>query len=337
MSKLGKLRFVATYKIGTGQRLRHSLCRFEAYRPYQILKKRMQGIGKDKWLHYHFNSNTTRVNDKDNFTVEFSAGTADILDFETACKRVAEEIVDTTEQPLYVAMSGGCDSETVANSFYKLGVPFTPIIHETYYLGLEAYYADTWWAKRWCKDRGIVPEIKRSTFPEMFADNKPIADKIKARKLYPVQNAVLADYVKSQGGVLVNGQAFIEYYPEPTLDYLKNIVHDPAFDNYSSGWLLHEDDFYVDMNDPGYHPYNFLSWNREIVLAYINSRDMQLSSEENKFKIMNCSPRPKLGVPEVAWVFLKEYQDKLKRRYGTSEVCFLGTHEEMINKLCQTH
>ncbi len=296
----------------------------------------MQGIGKDKWLRYSFGENSQRINDKDNFSVSFSKASTptQILDFKTACLRVAEEIESELKgRKLFVAMSGGCDSETVAKTFRYLKIPFIPLIHETYYGGLEAYYADTWWAKRWCKSEGIEPIIKKSTFTEMFDANKPIADKIKARKLYPIQNAVLADFVKSHDGVVVNGQAFIEYYPDLTLDYLKDIVKDPAFDNYQSGWLLHEDDLYVELNDPGYHPYNFLSWNREIVLSYILSRDMKMSSEENKFKIMKCLPRPKLGAPEIAWVFLKKYQDELKSKYGSSEVCFLGTHQEMIERL----
>jgi hypothetical protein len=299
----------------------------------------MQGIGKNKWLRYHFNGNPTRQNDADNFEATFlpSDVPTQILDFKTACIRVAEDIASTLNgRKLYVAMSGGCDSETVAKTFHSLKIPFTPIIHETYYLGLEAYYADTWWAKRWCQTAGIEPIIKKSTFPEMFADNKPIADRIKGRKLYPMQNVVLAEYAKQHDGVLVNGQGFLEYYPDLTLDYLKDIVHDPGFfeDNkLRSGWLIHEDDFYIDMNDPGYHPYNFLSWNREIALSYVSSRNMSISSEENKFKIMKCLPRPKLGVPEVAWVFLKEYQDRLKRQYGSSEVCFLGTHQELLERL----
>jgi hypothetical protein len=297
----------------------------------------MPGIGKDQWLKYHFNKNPTRVNNEDNFIAEFQSSNTSFVNFKTACQRVAEEIESTLNgRRLFVAMSGGCDSETVAKSFYDLNIPFTPIIHETYYLGLEAYYADTWWAKRWCKSAGLEPIIKKNTFPELFLENKPIADRIKGRKLYPMQNVVLAEYAKDHDGVLVNGQGFLEYYPDLTLNYLKDIIHDPSFfedGELRSGWLLHEDDFYIDMNDPGYHPYNFLSWNREIVLSYVLSRDMNSSSEENKFKIMDCIPRPKLGVPEIAWVFLKEYQDKLKRKFGTSELCFLGTHEEIIDKL----
>ena len=32
----------------------------------------LNGIGKDKWIKYHFNGNTTRVNPKDNFAVKFT-------------------------------------------------------------------------------------------------------------------------------------------------------------------------------------------------------------------------------------------------------------------------
>jgi hypothetical protein len=297
----------------------------------------MKGIGKDSWLKYHFNGKDTREDHKSDFSLSFDRKPAPFVEFKKACSLVAEEIYELHKtKKLFVAMSGGCDSETVANSFYNLGIPFTPIIHEFFYVGLETTYSDTWWAKRWCKERNIEPVIRKLTYPELFAEIRPIADKIKARKLFSIQNAVLADYVKSQGGVLINGQAFLEYYPEPTLEYLKDIVHDPRFYKDSilqSGWLIHEDDLYIELNDPGYHPYNFLSWNREIVLSYIKSRNMTLNSEENKFIIMGCSPRPKLAAPEVAWVFLREYQDKLKRIYGNSEIFFLGTHKEMLDSL----
>jgi hypothetical protein len=297
----------------------------------------MKGIGKDNWLKYHFEGSPTREDNVSNFSMSFDTRPTLFIEFKKVCSLVAEEIYELNKnKKIFIAMSGGCDSEIVANSFYNLGIPFTPIIHEFYYLGLESTYADTWWAKKWCKERNITPIIRQITYPELFSEIKPIAEKIKARKIFSIQNVVLANYVKEQGGILINGQAFLEYYPEPTLEYLKDIIHDPRFykeGSLQSGWLLHEDDLYVELNDPGYHPYNFLSWNREIVLSYIKSRDMSLNSEENKFIIMGCSPRPKLAAPEVAWVFLREYQDKLKRKYGSSEVFFFGTHTEIIKKL----
>lgn len=297
----------------------------------------MQGIGKDKWLRYHFNGVGSREDNASNLSIELTNAPTTYRLFSRACRDVAREIFELHKnQKIYVAMSGGCDSETVANTFYKEKITFIPIINEFYYAGLEVSYADSWWAKRWCRERNIEPYINRINLRDLKDIILPIAEKIKARKLYSIQNILLANHAKSNDGILVNGQAFIEYYPEPTLDYLKDVLHDPEFETHTSGWLLHEDDFYIDMNDPGYHPYNFLSWNPEIVLSYIKSRDMKLNSEENKFKIMQCSPRPKLAAADIVWTFLSDAQKELKKKYGTSEVKFLGTHEQLIDKLEDT-
>lgn len=294
----------------------------------------MRGIGKNKWVEYHFDGSDTRENSRADLSISLNNGHTKFVLFERVCKNVAQEIFELHKhQKIYIAMSGGCDSETVANSFYKEKIPFTPIINEFYYGGLETSYADTWWAKRWCKEHNIEPYINKINLRDLKDKLLPIAKKLKIRKLFSIQNILLADIAKSNDGILINGQAFIEYYPEHTLDYLRDVVKDPAFNTSSEGWLLHEDDFYIDMYDPGYHPYNFLSWNPEIVLSYISSRTSTLTSEENKFKIMKCNPRPKLAAPDIVWTFLSDAQAELKKEYGTSEVFFLGTHEELIDKL----
>ncbi len=294
----------------------------------------MNGLGKNNWLQYHFSGNSSRVNDSDNLSISLNNSPTKFCLFERACKNVAREIFELHKhQKIYVAMSGGCDSETVANTFYNEKITFIPIINEFYYAGIEVSYADTWWAKRWCQEKRIEPYINRLNVRDLVTELLPIAEKIKARKLFSIQNLLLAEHAKAHDGILVNGQAFIEYYPDLTLDYLKDVIRDPAFESNKSGWLIHEDDFYIDMNDPGYHPYNFLSWNPEIVLSYIKSRNMKLNSEENKFRIMNCLPRPKIGSPDIVWTFLGEVQKTLKQKYGTSEVFFLGSHDELISKL----
>jgi hypothetical protein len=298
----------------------------------------VNGIGQDNWIKYHFNGNRTRVNPKDNFEVTFTKKATSTPTFNAACKLVAEELYELNRhQTIFVPMSGGCDSETVADTFMQLKIPFTPIIHEVWSLGLQLTYADSWWAYRWCKKHNITPVVKHTTTLEMFADVKPLIDKIKGRKLYPAQNIILSEFAVQHGGIVINGQAFPEYYPDYTLEYLIDIINDSGFFNEDgtkkSGWLLHEDDFYVDMYNPGYHTYNFLSWSPEIVLAYIKERDMSLNSEENKFKIMKKDPRPKIGAPDAVWHLLKEYQHILKKKYGTSELSFIGTHEEMFNIL----
>jgi len=302
------------------------------------LDSTVNGIGQDNWIKYHFNGNPTRFKNSDNFEVTFTKKATATPSFSKACELVAEELYELNKhQTIFVPMSGGCDSETVADTFKKMNIPFVPLIHEVWSLGLQLTYADSWWAYRWCKKNNIEPVVRHTTTLELFADVKPLIDKIKGRKLYPAQNIVLSEYARQHGGIVINGQAFPEYYPDYTLEYLIDIVDDKGFYNddgtKKSGWLLHEDDFYVDMYNPGYHTYNFLSWSPEIVLAYIKERDMTINSEENKFKIMNKDPRPKIGAPDAVWHILKEYQHRLKKKFGSSELSFIGTHEEMFNLL----
>lgn len=302
------------------------------------MESTLNGIGQNKWIKYHFGGKVTRENPKSNFQVKFTKKATARPTFSQACIHVAEELYELNKgKNIFVPMSGGCDSETVANTLHKLKIKFTPIIHEIWGLGFPLTYTDSWWAYRWCKENNIEPIVRKTTTLELFADIKPIIDKIKGRKLYPAQNVILAQYAKEHDGIVINGQAFPEYFPDHTLDYLIDVIQDKGFylpdGSLRSGWLLHEDDFYIDMCDPGYHPYNFLSWNPEIVLAYVKERDMSINSEENKFKIMNCLPRPKIGAPDAVWYLLREYQNLIKRKYGNSEMSFIGTHEEMIGIL----
>jgi hypothetical protein len=101
------------------------------------------------------------------------------------------------------------------------------------------------------------------------------------------------------------------------------------------GYLIHEPDIIQKLMYPEM-PFNFLSWNPEIVLSYVYHRNMSLTSAEDKSRIMDCLPRPKnIGMGDyffkthtVAknWVQLRKY-------IGTSEVGFVGSREEIIKIL----
>jgi hypothetical protein len=113
--------------------------------------------------------------------------------------------------------------------------------------------------------------------------------------------------------------------------------YDPksALEKPNHGWIMHESDFHIDMNDPDVHPYNFLSWTPDIVAAYVFERDMNETSEENKFKIMKCDPRPKIGQMPIVHQFLYEYARSLRRRYGTVEAAWLGSHDTFKEKILE--
>lgn len=293
----------------------------------------MNGIGKDGWLKYHFGGHPIRVDLKSNLTVIPSLKATREVDFHTARLEVAEDIKRFANgRPIFVGMSGGMDSEIVAQSFIDIGVEIQPIITKIMWYDIECNYGDIWWAHRWCKKNNIKPIVFTTSVTDMLVSSLAHAKKIRARKLYSIMNVTNAQYAKSQGGVFVNGQALIEYYPEVTLDYIVDNLRDPSLTN-KTGWLTHECDYYIDMDDPGYHPYNFLSWTPEIVLSIASARNLNLNSEDNKTNLTGCEPRPKLGMPDVTLVYFTEAMRKIRETYGTSEVYYFGTHEEFLKQL----
>lgn len=63
---------------------------------------------------------------------------------------------------LYVAMSGGIDSEFVAQTFLDLGIPFKPIIFRV----SDLNELDIWWAFKWCRDNSIEPVVVDATIED---------------------------------------------------------------------------------------------------------------------------------------------------------------------------
>jgi len=285
----------------------------------------LPGIGRNQWIRYHFAGNPMRTEEtlKSNLNIVFNEKAKRVIPFVQARREVAQEIWETRpdNRPLYVAMSGGCDSECVAQTFLNLGIPFKPIIVDSWMFNVHMNYADTWWAHRWCKNNSIQPISLVMDTSDTFMINMQLVEKVKARKTWSIINAYLSDYVKNiDNGIVINGQAFPEYYPDHTMDYLKGRTFFDQFANSGKeGWILHECDFYVNMNDRSNTYYNFLSWTPEIVLAYYNERNMTQPSEENKHRIMQCEPRPKMASPDLPYfTIFGERQRKLRLTRGTS-------------------
>ena len=288
----------------------------------------MFGIGKDKWLQYSFAGSPLRIDPKSDLEVVITKKADTSMSFHDARRLVAEDIVSIAKhKKIFVGLSGGLDSEIVAQSFYEQGIEIYPIITDIKWYNIHVNYSDTWYAYRWCNERNIKPIVFNYSIGELLSESLRLAKQLRTRKLYPLLNVINSQFAKSQGGLLVNGQALIEYYPEHTLDYIRDMQ------GLSEGWLIHECDFYVDMEDPGYHPYNFLSWTPEIVLSIISARDFNLNSEDNKANLTGLLPRPKLGMPDLVLHYYHESMAKQRQQYGTSEVFHFGTHNNLIKLL----
>ena len=68
--------------------------------------------------------------------------------FKEEAKRVAHELVESFDN-LYIAYSGGLDSEFVLKIFYEEGLPITPILVDTPFNQYELG-----WAYNYCKNIG---------------------------------------------------------------------------------------------------------------------------------------------------------------------------------------
>jgi len=292
--------------------------------------------GKDGWIKMRFNRNYDNPyveSEMDAYLVP--NGPSSARNIVSVSNEIAQELYETYGK-IYVAMSGGIDSEWVAKSFQRQGIPFTPIIYEAE----DLQSLDTWWAHKWCAENN-VKQITYKEYIHQFIDGVvELGTKNCLRTVGgPYIATRLANYAKDQGGFLVMGAGFPEVFPDPNIDYIAGRFYDNKFINPDgslkhSGWLFHEADFTINKHC-GDHPWNFLSWTPEIVLSYMTLRTyIAGSSEFNKAQIFNCLPRPKAtGTADIFWRSkfpLIDKWTKIKNHVGTSESEFLGTTEQLI-------
>lgn len=301
----------------------------------------LPGMGKNGWIKYRFNRNYDDPfveSDMDMYLCPTSPSVA--RDIDSVGDEIAQELYETYGN-IYVGVSGGIDSEWVAKCFLRQKIPFTPIIYEADDLNAM----DTWWAHKWCDDNAVTPVIIKESLMAftvgMFKLSSAMCLKTPGG---PYMMSKLHRYVKDQGGNLVLGSGFPEYFPDPNLSYMQDLHRDPKLCNpdgsvKNSGWLLHEADIAIQMLIGKDNPcWNFLSWRPDIVLSYVSLREHG-TSEFNKSKIFNCLPRPKnIGIPVQFWRGRSSAMNKwrvLKSWTGNSEVDYIGTTEQLKAILTQ--
>jgi hypothetical protein len=296
----------------------------------------MLGMGKDDWIKIQLNrSYTNPYPEKEIETYLRPASPSKVVPWATAAKNVAEDIYANYKN-LYVAMSGGIDSEFVAQTFYNLKIPFTPIIFKV----SDLNELDIWWAFKWCKEHNIEPVVISEQVGNWVNRFISISKNYCTRFGQGTGTmSFISDYVLSQGGNLVSGGGFIEYFPDENISYMETNYKDSSLHNNDgspkSGYILHEPDIIQKLSYPTM-PFNFLSWTPEIVLSYVYHRDMSVDSATNKSRIMNCLPRPKnIGVPGCFFRFhpIAKKWVGIRNSIGTTECGYLGTKDEVISIL----
>lgn len=240
-------------------------------------------------------------------------------DFHKEMDKSVCHVMNTFHKPKFLALSGGMDSEYVANALLRNKILFTPIL-----LKINNYNSsELWYAEHWCKTNNIKPIV-------LTADPKKILDYIKTkvskefltRNIGGFVNVFLADYVQSKyDGVLLTGSG------DPTIN--------PAgiyIDNKPSDIFYYWDvDVVLDLIRPKQHPRGMISYFPETLYSYIHNYDTSLTEQEAKAKLYNIPIRPKIDVFDMVpeWT---EYMVDMQK-YVMFENYYMGTKEQALKWL----
>ena len=263
---------------------------------------------------------------KENINVDFKKQAQCLMSFDKACDLVAEEIY-SAHKNLYLGLSGGSDSENVANVLYRNKIPFTPLIVEYNHVASINAVEESWWAKQWCKKHQIDPLIVYSNDYTTSTVEKERFLKVRPRMLGGIITTGIAmDAVEKREGAFITGYQ-LEYYPDhEQMSYLE-----PQLGDYV-GFVLDETDLYLETLSPNQHPWAFYYWSPEIVAAFVNEWDTTMTIQQNKVAIYNTSSRPKIS-------YSKDFFEYAKRRgqivdsFGTLDCALLGTKQSLLEKL----
>mgnify|MGYP003328728228 FL=1 len=160
------------------------------------------------WIQHNL---TQRLIDKSvDFKLELTPSKFKIMDFHDAANYTARRIADLNI-PLYLALSGGVDSEYILLCFHRNKIPINPIIVKTSGNHLEASYAFYI-----CKKLNIVPIVLDLSDDDNLNLYTYCVNKLNAVGIYSMPTLVSSKYAKNQKGILITGDHFIEDNDEST-------------------------------------------------------------------------------------------------------------------------
>jgi hypothetical protein len=282
---------------------------------------------RDNWIDISWDGLTKRKQ-KENLRVMFNHQADKIIPFDQACDQTAQEIY-SQHKNLYVAFSGGCDSENVANAFHRNNIPFTPIILIYDNVEDQEQLTESSYAIQWCKKNNVEPLIIHSQdFIDSLEERAVFLD-IRPRLFFgSITTALLKKTMESLNGSLITGYQ-LEYYP----DHEQMTYLEPQLGDYV-GFVMEETDQYLETICPDQHPWGFHYWSPDILAAFVNEWDTSMTMQENKANIYKVPHRPKISypsdiLPEDKYINRKRFAFQ----FGTLDCALLGTKQSLLEKL----
>jgi hypothetical protein len=236
--------------------------------------------GHNDWYQIEYNS---ELEDHNEFILKFNlSNPAQLMSFQAAADYTAHSIYQQHKN-IFLALSGGLDSEFIANVLLRNQIPFTPIIF-AFKKTREHFYA-----LHWCDLHNIKPLI--IDVEEDDSRFVSLAEQLANRYRMPVIANTIACYLtelaKSHDGVLLHGEPTIQ---NKTVDFYE-----------ASGELfnVYHIQFISDLTHP-LHSIGFFFYTPEIVLSAAVYSDPTLDDARSRTKLYECvSYRPKYWPPAI--------------------------------------
>jgi hypothetical protein len=282
-------------------------------------------LSKHSWITLSWDGQPIRRG-PENARVDFSVK-GDLMPFDKACDQTAHEIYALYPR-IYLALSGGCDSENIANVLYRNRIPFVPII-VIYDHIVNNHQPESAYAVQWCKDHGMEPQFVSSKQYVESVEEKTTWLKVRPRLYNGLITAkLLTKFVNQRNGYLLTGNQ-LEYYP----DHEQMTYLEPQLGAYQ-GFVIEESDFYIDVIGPDQHPYAFYYWSPEILAAFVNEWNTDLTMQQNKSLIYKVAHRPKMGYStNMLSLASSGPRALIAKKFGTRDCVLMGTKQTLLDKL----
>lgn len=277
--------------------------------------------GHNDWYQIEYNS---ELEDHNEFILKFNlSNPAQLMSFQKAADYTAHTIYQQHKN-IFLALSGGLDSEFIANVLLRNQIPFTPVIL-AFKRTREHFYA-----LHWCDLHGVKPLIvdMEDDQDEFLDFAKTIVNRYRIPVCSNIITCYLAELAKSHDSMLLHG--------DPILAKITNGFYDPVTDQFEVCWY----EFLLELVYTTEHVSGFFFHTPELALAYATELDISLSDNQAKTKLYsNVAYRPKNWPPLVPITDLIKRKINLKNdKFGkyfnlTKEINCKWSKQELIEIL----
>lgn len=191
-----------------------------------------------------------------------------------------EKIYQDHGDNIYVALSGGMDSEFVANCIRDSGKPFKVIMVDYFSNSCEL-----WYAKKWCYENNITPEIIKLSISDMETRVVSICKKYKCTYISAI-DFIIKEYVESKGAKFIGGGP----EPFPRNNCFNDNLIQLLSENLQNTTIYFK--FCEIINNS--HPYKFMMYTPEMLYNMVKEIDYTKPSQIAIANYYGIEARPKI-------------------------------------------